>query len=125
MRTRYVIKSETVEYPVLEDVTQPSTGANNSGASSGWSTGGGMFNNGSFPSATPTPTPAPAQSGANASIAAGIIANMRSGAGTDFPVIGSFSQGTGVTVIRLDGTWYYCQVNGQYGYIYSGCIVMK
>ena len=31
--------------------------------------------------ATPTPTPAPAQSGANASIAAGIIANMRSGAG--------------------------------------------
>ena len=125
MRTRYVIKSETVEYPVLEDVTQPSTGANNSGASTGWSTGGGMFNNGSFPSATPTPTPAPAQSGANASIAAGIIANMRSGAGKDFPVIGSFSQGTDVTVIRLDGTWYYCQVNGQYGYIYSGCIVMK
>ena len=125
MRTRYVIKSETVEYPVLEDVTQPSTGANNSGASNGWSTGGGMFNNGSFPSATPTPTPAPAQSGANASIAAGIIANMRSGAGMDFPVIGSFSQGTDVTVIRLDGTWYYCQVNGQYGYIYSGCIVMK
>lgn len=73
-----------------------------------------MFNNGSFPSATPTPTPAPAQSGANASIAAGIIANMRSGAGMDFPVIGSFSQGTDVTVIRLDGTWYYCQVNGQY-----------
>ena len=100
-------------------------GANNSGASSGWSTGGGMFNNGSFPSATPTPTPAPAQSSANASIAAGIIANMRSGAGKDFPVIGSFSQGTDVTVIRLDGTWYYCQVNGQYGYIYSGCIVMK
>lgn len=125
MRTRYVIKSEDVEYPVLDDAAvQPSNGAYNAGAAAGGANGG-MFGGGALTPSAPTPTAAPIEGGANASIAGGIIANMRSGAGKDFPVIGSYPQGTDVNVIRMDGAWYYCLVNGQYGYIYSGCIAMK
>lgn len=127
MRTRYVKKSETVVYPTLDAVTVPDISAQ--GGSSGSNSSGGMFSNSRLnPTATPTPAPttAPtASSQGNARIASGIVANMRSGAGTSYPVVASFSQGTAVTVISVEGTWYYCLVNGQYGYIYSGCLVIN
>lgn len=124
MRTRYVKKTESIEYPALDAQSLPA-------ATAAPSSSGGMFSNAFLnPSASPSPTPAPsstasADNGANAQIMGGITANMRSGASTAYPITASFVQYTPVNIISVEGTWYYCCVNGQYGYIYSGCIAAK
>ncbi len=130
MRTKYVKKTQSVVYPSLDGTSAFTSGTSSgSSSSSGWTSSFGTTN--PFNSSGATPTPTPAQSATttaaatNAVIASGISANMRSGAGTTYPVIGNFTAGTPVNAIRAEGTWYYCEVNGQYGYIYSGCLVLN
>ena len=121
MRTKYVIKQEAAEYPSLAEETALQPQNNGFGL---------MQNNvlgqeqGIAPVQTPTPAAGGTASASSARIAQGIMANMRSGAGKEFPVTGSFPAGTEVSIINQAGTWYYCQAGGQYGYIYSGCLSM-
>ena len=121
MRTKYVIKQEAAEYPSLAEETALQPQNNGFGL---------MQNNvlgqeqGIAPVQTPTPAAGGTASASSARIAQGIMANMRSGAGKEFPVTGSFPAGTEVSIINQAGTWYYCQAGGKYGYIYSGCLSM-
>ena len=126
MRTKYVKKTESVVYPSL-DSTSTFTNGTSSSSSSGWTSSFGKTNpfNSSSSSTPAKSTTTTTTSTTNAVIASGISANMRSGAGTSYPVIGNFTAGTAVNAIRAEGTWYYCEVNGQYGYIYSGCLVLN
>lgn len=65
---------------------------------------------------------APVTSGDNASIKAGIIANMRSGPSTSYPVIAELAAGTPVRLMEIVGSWYVVVVNGQEGYLSKICI---
>ncbi len=62
------------------------------------------------------------ESGATATIKEGIIANFRSGPGTAYPVIGEYMGGTAVTLLDLNGSWYYADINGQMGYLSVSCL---
>ena len=126
MRTKYVKKTESVVYPSLDSASTFTNGSSSS-SSSGWTSSFGKTNpfNSSSSSTPAKSTTTTTTSTTNAVIASGISANMRSGAGTSYPVIGNFTAGTAVNAIRAEGTWYYCEVNGQYGYIYSGCLVLN
>ncbi|MCD8079761.1 MAG: DUF4366 domain-containing protein [Bacteroides sp.] len=45
--------------------------------------------------------------------------NLRSGAGTDYSVIGKLTNGTVVEVLGEESGWYQVTVDGQTGYVYS------
>lgn len=45
--------------------------------------------------------------------------NLRSGAGTDYSVIGKLTNGTVVEVLGEENGWYQVAVDGQTGYVYS------
>ena len=92
LRTKYVQAAQVKVYPVLD---------------------------GSYNTATTTSSVTVA-AGSSARIADGIIANFRS-APNDM-IIGELAAGTPVTILAVSGNWYYCSVNGTYGYLYSGCI---
>lgn len=62
------------------------------------------------------------QGGANATIKQGIVANFRSGPGMDYEVIGEIQEGVAVTLLAVEGNWYYVDVNGLKGYISAVCI---
>jgi uncharacterized protein YgiM (DUF1202 family) len=59
----------------------------------------------------------PQSTGPNAYIKDGIIANMRSGPGTSYPVILELKGGTPVRLLEIVGSWYAAEVNGVEGYI--------
>lgn len=52
----------------------------------------------------------------------GIIANVRSGPGTDYPVVMELPAGTSVLLVEDLGNWYYIQAGGQGGYVSRTCI---
>lgn len=55
-------------------------------------------------------------------ISPGIVANMRSLPSTDGAVIAELEAGTPVTLISVEGDWYYCQAVGFTGYLHMSCI---
>lgn len=64
------------------------------------------------PEPAPEPTPEPQEI-----ITLKSAANIRSGAGTDSRVIGSYSAGTQMVKLGKDGNWFHVNVNGVEGYI--------
>lgn len=54
----------------------------------------------------------------------GIIANFRSGPGTNYSVIAQFAAGTTVKIISKSGGWYHCEVDSQKGYFHKVCLVL-
>ncbi|MDL2218577.1 SH3 domain-containing protein, partial [Christensenellaceae bacterium OttesenSCG-928-M15] len=53
--------------------------------------------------------------GPNAYIKNGIIANMRSGPGTNYPVVKELTGGTPVKLLEMVGSWYVAEVDGVEG----------
>ncbi|MDR0839970.1 MAG: L,D-transpeptidase family protein [Christensenellaceae bacterium] len=58
-----------------------------------------------------------------ARVAPGIIANFRSLPSSDGAVLAELPEGTPVTIVSLNGSWYYCEVSGVYGYLFRDCVV--
>ncbi|MDL2234857.1 SH3 domain-containing protein [Christensenellaceae bacterium OttesenSCG-928-L17] len=58
----------------------------------------------------------------NASIRTGIIANMRSGPGTEYEVVAELKGDTDVRLTGVTGNWYSAVVNGKQGYLHKVCI---
>ena len=52
----------------------------------------------------------------------GIIANFRSGPGSEYGVIAELEPGTPVKIISVAGNWYFCEVNGLQGYLHPSCV---
>ena len=74
------------------------------------------------PTATPSPTPTPTQPPAAELTVAGDLTNIRSGPGTDYPVIGTANTGDLFPVVSRSVTgdwWEICCVNGQNGWIFG------
>ncbi len=92
VRTKYVKLKEVLVYPVLDGSYSAS-----SSTSSGTVT-----------------------AGSSARIADGIIANFRSA--PNGAIIGELAAGTPVSILSVSGNWYYCNVNGTTGYLYTSCI---
>lgn len=138
MRTKYVIKTTTVSYPVHDPATDGFTGTETiapaptptpappTGSSSGLGSGGqsstGSAGNSSGGSTGNGSLSGSGSLGGSTCIRTGIQANMRTGAGTDFPLIATLAGGTRVTILGTAGTWYYCEVNGLRGYIYANLV---
>ncbi len=95
MRTKYVKESAVYVFPALSTVPAAVTAADGSTA---------------------------AVSGTGAYVSPGIIANMRSLPSTDGAVIAELPGGTPITLLSLDGNWYYCQVGTVAGYLYKDCV---
>lgn len=51
-------------------------------------------------------------------------ARFRDAAGMDSNVIGVLEPGTYLSIISMDGSWYYASVNGMKGYISATCVDM-
>lgn len=60
--------------------------------------------------------------GPNAYIKSGIIANVRSGPGTQYDVIMELESGTSVQLLEIVGSWYVVQVNGVEAYVNKACV---
>lgn len=58
----------------------------------------------------------------NAYIKSGIIANMRSGPGTEYEVIAELQAGTPVRLMEIVGSWYVIMVDGMEGYVSKVCV---
>jgi N-acetylmuramoyl-L-alanine amidase len=50
---------------------------------------------------------------------------MRSGAGTDYSVLGTYDTGTEVSVIGVSGAWYKVSIGGTEGYIRSDFVSLS
>jgi len=75
------------------------------------------------PQATPEATPAPqAAVSGTAKVRKGIVANVRSGPGMSYEVIGELKAGTAVKLVSVSGTWYQIDANGFTGYVSSVCL---
>ncbi len=113
--------------PAPVQTPAPATGGLAGGQTSGKHTSGaGGLSGGLAARPTPTPTPAPnvisvGETG-NAYIRAGIKANVRTGAGTEFPLVATLDPGTPVTVLSVAGTWFYCRIGAITGYIYANLL---
>lgn len=70
----------------------------------------------------PVRDPAPAPS-SGARVKSGIIANFRSGPGSEYGVIAELEPGTPVKIISVAGNRYFCEVNGLQGYLHPSCVV--
>ncbi len=74
------------------------------------------------PTPTDTPVPAPRLT------VTGTVANVRQGPGTNYPVIGSVTQGTNLDVTGKNpaGDWYQvCCVNGEPGWIFADLVQVE
>ncbi|NCB31476.1 MAG: hypothetical protein EOM66_08730, partial [Clostridia bacterium] len=96
MRTKYVQQSTVFVFPALSTIPTAVTTADGSTTAT--------------------------VSGTAAYIAAGIVANMRSMPSTDGIIIAELASGTSVTLLSLEGNWYYCQAEGLTGYLYKDCV---
>ncbi|MCE5235803.1 MAG: SH3 domain-containing protein [Clostridiaceae bacterium] len=75
------------------------------------------------PVAPAAPAPGAEATATGARVKDGRTVNFRAAASPDAPVIAVLSAGTPVTVLSMDGNWYYCAVNGVNGYLhYDGLV---
>lgn len=137
MRTKYVVKSTSVVYPVLDAATTPVPGGISSGgissgggisAGNGSSTGGGISagssgssgggisagggissgGNTATPAPTPAPTPTPGSGAASGTrVKEGTQARMRAAASTSAAVVALIDGGTPVTVLSVSESGWY------------------
>ncbi len=68
---------------------------------------------------TGTAQSAPAQSASGAGVITGDYVNMRSGPGTGYAVLGTYNNGTKMTITGQSGDWYKVSYNGREGYVYK------
>lgn len=72
------------------------------------------------PTPTPTPTP-PANGGQSSNLGVGYVTasslNVRSGAGTNFSIVGSLINNTKVTLVSQSGDWYKIQYGNLSGWV--------
>ncbi len=74
------------------------------------------------PETVPAPQPNAAGTAADAYVRADIIANLRSGPGTGYPVTGELVGGTPLRILKKNGSWYQIEANGIRGYISKTCV---
>jgi len=101
LRTKYVKPGNTLVYPNAD----------------------GTWPDGSAPKVTAPAAQAEGSSGAITSstgmrVRDSIIANVRSGPGTGYPVIAELAPGTQLTVTSQVSNWYLCDFAGGSGYVY-------
>ena len=72
---------------------------------------------------TQTGTGSASAPSSGARVKSGIIANFRSGPGSEYGVIAELEPGTPVKIISVAGNWYFCEVNGLQGYLHPSCVV--
>ncbi len=70
----------------------------------------------------PQPAPLTPNTAAGAYVRQDIIANLRSGPGMEYGVIGELFGGTPVTILQSVGSWYQIEANGGAAYISQSCI---
>ena len=70
-----------------------------------------------------TPTPAPAVGTAVLQGVSGIITGdyvrFRRGPGTEYSIIRSYDRGKELSILGTEGSWSYCRIDGETGYIFS------
>ena len=108
MRTKYVKLTDTLLYPNPD----------------------GSYPDGTSVAAAPqsqtqtqTGTGSASAPSSGARVKSGIIANFRSGPGSEYGVIAELEPGTPVKIISVAGNWYFCEVNGLQGYLHPSCVV--
>ncbi|MBZ4664876.1 SH3 domain-containing protein [Mahella sp.] len=77
------------------------------------------------PAPTPAPTPAPAPAAQTGTVKVNTTLNVRSGAGTQYKVVGSLKNGTKVEVLGKSGSWYKIKYNGITGYVSGQYMVVS
>ena len=106
MRTKYVKLTDTLLYP------------NPDGSYSDGTTVAATVPQ----SQTQTGTGSASSPSSGARVKNGIIANFRSGPGSEYGVIAELEPGTPVKIISVAGNWYFCEVNGLQGYLHPSCV---
>ncbi|SNX53306.1 5'-nucleotidase C-terminal domain-containing protein [Thermoanaerobacterium sp. RBIITD] len=71
------------------------------------------------PAPTPNPVPTPSTAPSNYGVVTASVLNVRSGAGTQYSVVGLLYAGKVVNLIGKVNDWYQIDYNGKTGYIYS------
>ena len=64
----------------------------------------------------------------NTRIRDGILASFRSTPSTaegNLNLIAALQGGTPVTILSMEGNWYYCEVGGMQGYLHKSCIAFE
>jgi N-acetylmuramoyl-L-alanine amidase len=75
--------------------------------------------------ASPAPTPAPTPSGQTGTVKVSSTLNVRSGAGTQYKVVGSLKNGTKVEVLGKSGSWYQIKYGSITGYVSGQYLVVS
>lgn len=113
--TWYKIYSEYFGYGYVSKsyITIVSSGSNDSGNS-------GDNNEGSTTPETPSTPSTNAQTGQVINVTSKL--NIRSGAGTNYGIVGTLGANTTVNILGQDGSWYKVSYNGVTGYVSSSYI---
>jgi uncharacterized protein YgiM (DUF1202 family) len=76
------------------------------------------------PASTPTPAPTPTPTTQTGTVKVNTTLNVRSGAGTQYKVVGSLKNGTKVEVLGKSGSWYRIKYGSITGYVSGQYLVV-
>ncbi|MBZ4666337.1 SH3 domain-containing protein [Mahella sp.] len=77
------------------------------------------------PAPTPSPAPAPTPTAQTGTVKVSSTLNVRSGAGTQYKVVGSLKNGTKVEVLGKSGSWYQIKYGSITGYVSGQYLVVS